>query len=183
MTVTSYRPAKTPTRVIQCDCKVCNGIRAEVPVGMLARTKPGTKSHRTVIHNLVCIAWSPVGIGANLKHLPGRTATTDLTAVQALLEERLTVAGQVHETHLIEQHGIGYLVSRRDNGTWVLSDESILRWYDADNWTDAGGHAFETLIDATTPRYVADSAADIILAPADQRAYIAAVNGTNLVQG
>jgi hypothetical protein len=58
-------PAKTETIEIQCDCAVCEGLRAEVPVGLFKGSKEGTKSYRTRVHNLVCLAWSPLGVGAN----------------------------------------------------------------------------------------------------------------------
>lgn len=55
---------------ILCPCAVCQCKKALVPVGMLAHAKMGTKSYRTTVHNLVCIAWSPMGAGASVVRVP-----------------------------------------------------------------------------------------------------------------
>lgn len=108
------------------------------------------------------------------------TAPVKMAIVQELLEESLATAGQIHETHRVEMFGVEFLVSRRDNGTWVLSDDSVLRWFDGEDWIGSGEADFSAQIDATTPRHIAAAAHNIITAPADQRAYVAAVEGPNV---
>lgn len=50
--------ATEPTTVITCDCKVCSGRNARVRGDGTHNGKPMT---RTMRHNLVCLAHSPVG--------------------------------------------------------------------------------------------------------------------------
>jgi hypothetical protein len=74
------------------------------------------------------------------------------------------------------------LVSERGDGVWVLSTDQILSWYPGETWTEDGSEPeFSTEIDASQPRYIAEAVADIVNAPADQRAYVAAINGPNLI--
>lgn len=174
-------PAKTATAQIECACTVCKGRHAEVPIGMLGHSKPGTKSHRTVIHNLVCIAWSPMGIGANIVRI--KAAPSSLVATQAILEALLLDSWRIPKFHAVDLGDHEWaLVATYSDGHWVLTADSVLSWYPGDSFVDDSGPGFTTVIDATTPQYVAEAAHDIMTAPADQRAYIAAVNGPNVPQ-
>jgi hypothetical protein len=114
------------------------------------------------------------------------TAPATVTETATILVNELgTRTGLAHDVLTVEDYGnVWNILVPRFDGNWILTEDSILCWYPGGTWSEDGSEPeFETQIDCTTPRYLAEAAADIITAPADQRAYVAAINGPNLVQG
>lgn len=110
------------------------------------------------------------------------TAPADLTATQELLEALMRDSMRIDTFTPTDMGGNFWaLVSRYSDGTWVLNEDWILTWYPGGTFDEDGYEAdFSVQIDATTPRHIAAAAHNIITAPADQRAYVAAVEGPNV---
>jgi hypothetical protein len=110
------------------------------------------------------------------------TAPATLIETGEILHALLRDSWRIDQFHAIQLGGNTWaLVSRLADGHWVLTEDSTLSWYPGETFTEDGSEPeLEAQIDATTPRHLAEAAHNIITAPADQRAYVAAVEGPNV---
>jgi hypothetical protein len=110
---------------------------------------------------------------------PTKEKTMDLTATPRQLLITANLLEGMHNQPFDAQHTGGntwVLVQYRADGVWVLGEDASLCWYANGGWDKGAEADFETEIDATAPRDIADATASIISAPTtDERDYRASV--------